>query len=412
MATGRLEALQAQGDGAADCANTIVVSDFHIGLTQSPSSAASAADGASTERALVTFLNWLGARAQADAEAWRLVILGDFFDLWQVPSHSSQLDTTSHDAELASAENMLEAIAAAHPNAFEALAVYAGAGNPVAIVPGNHDSELLDPGLQVRFSELLSDLAGRNGGIPGLSFHPWFFLLPSVVYAEHGSQYHAINAVRNPLAPSGRWSSETPLAALLELHPQKGEGWTARTRAGAGLATALAGRLGRRALSAQHRFYDGTAAALARRAGETGLTPEALAALNRLSSASATEIMRNALTALRGGQSRVPALQEAAAAAIHDLLLAEQKAVPLYIFGHTHRAAWSNVPATGSTLHYFNSGSWSTVPQPARADGPVHRYTFVEIRQDSDTVAATLRRWDTEMLAAITIAGPELAVAG
>ena len=401
MATAQPAAWHRPGDVTLDCANTIVVSDFHIGLAQPPPSAANADDGHSTERALITFLNWLGARAQKEAQAWRLVILGDFLDLWQAPAPASRRDTTSQGAGLASAESTLEGIAAAHPSALEALAAYAGAGNPVAVVPGNHDSELLDPYLQHRFSELVSELTGRNGGIPSLSFHPWFFLLPGVLYAEHGSQYHAINAVRNPLAPSGRWSSDPPLAALLDLHSP------------GVLATALVGRVGRRALSVRRRSHDdGATAALVRRAGETGLTLDALAALNRLSSASATEIMRNAVTALRGGQSRVPALQEAAAAAIHDLLLAEQKAVPFYIFGHTHRAAWTKVPATGSTLHYFNSGSWSTVPQPARADAPVHRYTFVEIRRDSDTVAATLRRWDTEMLAATTIAGPELAAAG
>jgi len=86
--------------------------------------------------------------------------------------------------------------------------------------------------------------------------------------------------------------------------------------------------------------------------------------------------------------------------------------VPFYVFGHTHRPAWTMVPATGSTLHCFNSGSWSTVPQPASGASAVDRYTFVEIRRDADTVTATLRRWDTERLTATTIAAPELAVAG
>ena len=385
-------ARQTMADGKLECVNTIVVSDFHIGLAPPPS-AASTDDGFSTERALITFLNWLAARAQMDAQPWRLVILGDFLDLWDVPARASPRDTASHATDLASAESALEGIAAAHPGALDALAAYAGAGNPVAIVPGNHDSELLDPYIQHRFSEL----AGWNGRTPRLSFHPWFFLLPGVVYAEHGSQYHAINAVPNPLAPSGRWSSEQPLAAFLSPRPR--------------LATALVSQLGRRALSARRRSrVDGAEAALARRAVETGLTPEALAALSRLSRGSATEIMRNAVTGLTGGRSRVPALQEAAAAAIHDLLLAEQKEVPFYIFGHTHRPAWTMVPATGSTLHCFNTGSWSTVPRPPTGERPVYRYTFVEIRRDHDTVAATLRLWDTEELAATTIAAPELAV--
>jgi UDP-2,3-diacylglucosamine pyrophosphatase LpxH len=412
MATS-LPAGRLPGNATLEGANTIVVSDFHIGRAQPPPPAASPGDGCSTERALATFLDWLGARARAEAQPWRLLILGDFLDLLYAPTKASSRETT-HGTDLGSAEAALEGIAAAHTSALAALGAYAGAGNPVAIVPGNHDSELLDPYLQRRFGELVSELAGRNGGAPSLSFHPWFFLLPGVVYAEHGSQYHAINAVRNPLAPSGRWSSEPPLGALLDLHRLNLQERSARAPVRAGLATALVGRLGRRALSARRRTRDhgAAAAALARRAGETGLTPEALAALNGLARASATGIMQNALTALRSGPSRVPALQEAAAASIHDLLLAEQKAVPFYIFGHTHRPACTMVPATGSTLHCFNSGSWSTVPQPASGDSAVDRYTFVEIRRASDTVTATLRRWDTEMLTATTIAAPELAVAG
>jgi hypothetical protein len=123
-----------------------------------------------------------------------------------------------HGTDLGSAEAALAGIAAAHPSPLAALGAYAGAGNPVAIVPGNHESELLDPYLQRRFGELVSELAGRNGGAPSLSFHPWFFLLPGVVYAEHGSQYHAINAFRNhsrrvgggaPSHPSGRCPTST-----------------------------------------------------------------------------------------------------------------------------------------------------------------------------------------------------------
>ena len=170
--------------------DTIVVSDFHIGRA-----APTAADGSSTERALVTFLDWLGGRARAEAQPWRLVILGDFLDLLHVPAGG---------AGLASPEAALEGIAAAHPSALAALGAFALAGNEVVVVPGNHDSELLDPHLQQRFGELVSALAGGTGLPPSLSFQPWFFLQPGVLYAEHGSQYHSVNAVRNPLAPSGR----------------------------------------------------------------------------------------------------------------------------------------------------------------------------------------------------------------
>src|SRR2546423_5135699 len=186
--------------------NTVAASDFHIGRASPP-----AADGCATERALVTFLDWLAARSRMETQRWRLVILGDFLDLLQTPMRGTGL---------ASPEAALEGIAATYPSALAALGAFALGGNDVVVVPGNHDSELLDPHLQQRFCELVSALGGGDGVPPSLSFHPWFFLQPGVLYAEHGSQYHSVNAVRNPLAPSGRWSSDLPLAALLDLHPR------------------------------------------------------------------------------------------------------------------------------------------------------------------------------------------------
>lgn len=387
-------------DAPAGCSTTIVVSDLHLGLAPPP--AADQGGWYSTERAFTMFLEWLGVQALVDAKPWRLVVLGDFLDFWHATATSR--DQKPHGADLGSAESTLERIAATNSGALRALGTYAAAGNPVVVVPGNHDSELIDPRLQHRFGELVRAFAGSDGGRLDLSFHPWFFLLPGVLYAEHGSQYHSVNAVRNPLAPSGRWSSQLPLAALVDLYSSNGRGWSARTAVR--LAAALAGRLGRSLSVSRPRRTDGAATALARRARETGLPRETLVALGRLSRGSAIEIMLSAVTALRGGHSRVPALQEKAAAAIHDLLRSEQKDAPVYVFSHTHRPARNDTAAGDGTIQCFNSGSWSTVPRRSRGGKPVDRYTFVEIRQDGDEVEATLRRWDVEQFAAITIGAP------
>ena len=327
----------AAATAVADEGVTIVVSDLHLG-------AAGTTDGA-----FVSFLEWVGARARSDERSWRIVVLGDFLDLLHAPG--------------ATPTEAVEAALRDRPT-LRALAGAAASGISVAVVPGNHDSELLDPVVQARLRDLAAEAGGpRAASIRRyLTFHPWFLLIPGVLYAEHGSQYHALNAVRDPLSPAGRWSRQIPLGAVLDLHRSEPR-------------QALL-RLVRRRRSAPARTR------MLEQAHASGLRPETLDALAELGLASPLDLARRVLAGARGARRPVEAEQRAAAAAVHRLLRREGKAVPVYVFGHTHRAASADVEAGDTRLRWFNSGSWTD------------ELSFVEIDASARPVAARLRRWN------------------
>jgi len=63
------------------------------------------------------------------------------------------------------------------------------AGGVLHILPGNHDVELMRPAVR---AELLRTLDPRGAG--EIRWYPWFMLIPDLLYAEHGNQYHDINS--------------------------------------------------------------------------------------------------------------------------------------------------------------------------------------------------------------------------
>ena len=228
----------------------VVLSDLHLG----------AATGTATDDAFVSFLQWLTERAHPNAEPWRLVLLGDLLDLLHPPAGA-------HDPLAA-----LDAVAARHRSALAALGTTAARGVSVDLVPGNHDSELVAPRLQERLRALVAAAAGTSAVQlrPTFRVRPWFLLLPGLLYAEHGSQYHALNAVAYPLAPFGRWSPQLPPGAVLDIFFGGAE-QGARARALPHLVPAAF-----RALFRHGRKNATTAAALHLRAQESGLSPGAL----------------------------------------------------------------------------------------------------------------------------------------
>ena len=180
----------------------IVLSDLHLGAT-----------AGATDDAFVSFLEWLAERAHSDAEPWRLILLGDFLDLLHAP------------AGVGDPLAALDAVAAQHMSVLAALGAAAADGIVVDLIPGNHDSELADPDLQERLRALVADAAGTSASLlrPTFRVRPWFLLVPGLLYAEHGSQYHALNAVADPLSPFGRWSRRLPPGAVLDLFFRRAE---------------------------------------------------------------------------------------------------------------------------------------------------------------------------------------------
>lgn len=350
---------------------TVVLSDLHFDATA----------GGATDDAFVSFLEWLGERAHLDAVPWRLVLLGDLFDLLHAPSGVRD--------PLAA----LDAVAARHRSALAALGAAAAHGVVVDLVPGNHDSDLIGSDLQEHLRTLVADAAGTSAARlrPTFRVRPWFLLVPGLLYAEHGSQYHALNAVADPLAPFGRWSDRLPPGAVLDL-------FFANAKQGArerGLRRLLPAAL--RALARRGRT-DAAAASLHAFAQEAGLSSGALAALRALAEDSTTALLRNACAAALGHANHVESRQQQAAVAVHQILASEGQPVSVYVFGHTHCVAHRALNVDGAQLLWFNGGAW--------ADGG---YGFVEVDSRSDGVVARLCHWDPVARSALTLSGPLLA---
>ncbi len=334
----------------------VVLSDLHLGATA----------GTATDDAFVSFLVWLVERAHPETGPWRLVVLGDLLDLLHPPAGA-------HDPLAA-----LDAVAVRHRPALAALGAAAAHGIVVDLIPGNHDSELLDPDVQERLRVIVADAAGTSAALlrPKFRVRPWFLLVPGLLYAEHGSQYHALNAVADPLAPFGRWSRRLPPGAVLDLCGQAEHG--GRARALSGLVPAML-----RAHARRGRTDVATAAARESLAQEAGLSPDALAGLRELADDSSVALLRNAGAAVLGRRGHVELRQQQAAVAVHKILAREGQAVPVYIFGHTHRVGQRALDAGGARLLWFNAGAW--------ADGS---YSFVEVDGRVDGVVARLCHWD------------------
>lgn len=334
----------------------VVLSDLHLG----------AAAGTATEDAFVSFLEWLAERVRAEEGPWRLVLLGDLLDLLHAPAGASRPVAT------------LDAVAARNRSALAALGAAAMHGVSVDVVPGNHDGELVDPELQERLCALVADAAGTSPALlrSALRVRPWFLLLPGILYAEHGSQYHALNAVADPLAPFGRWSRHLPPGAVLDLFGRAERG--GRARALPHLAPAVL-----RALVRRGRTGAPTAAPHHLFAQESGLSIHGLAALLGLAEDSPTALLRNVCAAVLGRTDHVEARQQRAAVAAHQILAREGQQVPMYVFGHTHRVAQRALHAEGAELLWFNGGAW--------ADGG---NCFVEVEGRADRAVAQLFRWD------------------
>jgi UDP-2,3-diacylglucosamine pyrophosphatase LpxH len=352
----------------------VVLSDLHLGSTA----------GTATDDAFISFVEWLTEGARREPGPWRLVLLGDLLDLPHAP-------VSAHDPLTA-----LDAVVARHRPALAALGVAAANGVVVDIVPGNHDSELVEPDLQERLRALVADAAGTSPARLRSSFRvrPWFLLVPGLLYAEHGSQYHALNAVSDPLAPFGRWSGRPPLGAVLDgISSETDHG--ARARALPRVSPAAL-----RAL-AQRGRTDASDASLHACARDAGLSGEALAALRSLADDSWAALLRNVRAAVLGRAAYVESRQQDAVIAIHEILAQEGKSVPVYVFGHTHHAGHRAIDSDGARLLWFNTGAWVNAG-----------YGFLEVNERPDRVVARLSRWDPVARSALAVSGPPLSRSG
>ncbi len=168
------------------------------------------------DAAFSRFIDELLRRATSERRVWRLVILGDLLEFLQVAAPDSAQGLTSAPTAIAK----LEIIARGHPDFFAALGRFLAAGHALEIVIGNHDIELIWPEVQARFRAILAT-HGATEVDARVTFHPWIFYVPGVVYAEHGQQYDGVNAfatLLRPYLPSRPSVIELPFGSFFVLY--------------------------------------------------------------------------------------------------------------------------------------------------------------------------------------------------
>jgi UDP-2,3-diacylglucosamine pyrophosphatase LpxH len=418
----------------------VFVSDFHMAGGRDERGHLERYEAFPEDDFFAAFLGFVAERATATEEACTVIVLGDFLDfLHTLPPPGA----AAGNVTLAK----LDRIARGHRSVFSALREFSRRPNSsIAIVPGNHDIELLDAAVQRRFVELLA--GDGNYGLSGIVFHPWMYYVPGVLYAEHGSQYHDINAFPALLRAGADESlGAVPLGSHLsryavdlleslgagdERPPELGRALRALSAMPRGalrtaplharLFTAAAvGSLpvGSRSPRARARYRGET---LRGYAAEIGLPAETVEAIDRRAATSPWSPYRRTLRALaarvsaRAGaraRSQAPAYYLHCACGAVDALLAQAGlAVPFYLFGHTHRAERVAIRPGGPI--YLNAGTWSSMlPSDLRAFGPGGRLTFVDVEVvDGQEPRAELLRWDSEARRSVVPAGGEDACGG
>ena len=200
-------------------------------------------------------------RALAPSRRLRLVIAGDFLELVGVSLPTEGVRTAPSREErhhgLGSASDhvvaKIEAIARRHARAFRSLFELLREGHELALVHGNHDIELHWQAARRAFVEAVVAHAEPDERDPlraRISFHPWFYLAPGLLYIEHGHHFDAMCSYGDPLLPTcprdARRIRQVPFSILLRnvARPTRGLSSASYEHAGFGAYLHLLTRLG------------------------------------------------------------------------------------------------------------------------------------------------------------------------
>ena len=205
--------------------NILVISDLHLGEDLSPATTDAVTRQLEiSERQLIDFLRYYTHRRK-NGLPWRLVINGDMVDFLQVcvlpnderlANKRTNIDADERVHGLRRrpevARVKMAAVVQRHQNVFRALALFIANGNAVDVICGNHDIEFHWPVVQEAFREGIvnayrevhSDASAQSvtGIRDKISFHPWFYYEPGVVWIEHGHQYDACCSFEHCLEPT------------------------------------------------------------------------------------------------------------------------------------------------------------------------------------------------------------------
>jgi UDP-2,3-diacylglucosamine pyrophosphatase LpxH len=210
--------------------NLLFLSDLHLGegcKNVSRMEYLKRSDG--LDRHVTSFLEYY-TEYRINEMPWRLILGGDLLDFLQVTMTPSEATESEIRYGLGSSETQsvwkLERLFERHRITFVHLADFVGRGNRIEVLQGNHDTELFWPSVREKFVELLSELYfGKESGaactrsefIEAITFHPWYFYLPGLLYAEHGHRFDEFCSTLPqlcPLRPENEDELVQPLSAV------------------------------------------------------------------------------------------------------------------------------------------------------------------------------------------------------
>ncbi len=326
-----------------------------------------------TDEALAEFFDEV-AEAVSRLSTTHVVLLGDMFELLGPVGGG-----------VAAAVDRLEQLAARHTEVVAALCRCVQAGVVVDVVAGNHDLDLIRPAVAARLRTHL----GLATADEGVRVWPWLYVVPGVLYAEHGNQHHDLNRFPTILDPYLRHDPEEvftpPLATRDRLIAANR---LTRGRHAAGLGRSLAAswwgewEARRSPRTGLTRVY----------AEELGLDAALVLELERLSRVRPVRVARRLARQFIADKGTPPDdYLVNAARAVQRLTASRGAAAPFYVFGHTHVAR--DLLLDGSS-RYLNCGTWShclRAGDSAAADPS--QFPFVEVVSDEHGVHGSLRWW-------------------
>ena len=189
----------------------IIISDTHIGA--GGAEVGNRLEDFTSDRVFFQWVQGLIQESETQGLEMTLIINGDWIEFLQVPEVDAFEPTRRYATEAytnlreEAAIQRLEVVHAGHPLVFQALEDFLSLGPPrrdLVILFGNHDPEVIYPGVQARLLELL-EVRGRKQKLVRMGERRYF---QDGVWVEHGNAYtEPVNMFTQPDAP---WDPEKP----------------------------------------------------------------------------------------------------------------------------------------------------------------------------------------------------------
>ncbi|MEM6294904.1 MAG: hypothetical protein AAGA54_26775, partial [Myxococcota bacterium] len=192
----------------------LLISDLHLGSHLKPRLRGEEVHLASRiEEEFPRFIDHHLEAARRRGIGWQMVVNGDFIDFWNVV-----LDEREGEDGEALAVRRVHAVLDAHPAVEDSLARFLEAGHGIAFVTGNHDAELLYPGVRAAMVERIEGAMSNDEGDASITrtgtvrldmmragkirFVRWFLREAGGAWIEHGHKFDPSCATPAALSPT------------------------------------------------------------------------------------------------------------------------------------------------------------------------------------------------------------------